>query len=245
MSTHDRSDASSAPQPAGGPAAGRRKLLRLGAGMAPAVLMAFASRSAFACHSTTPSAFGSVCTSRPDLLQASNGRGPDYWKTNTGSRWPAPYYSHDICQKSKSKGYGGDDDDDDDDDDDEGGSSKSCKKGSVAIPATTFKSVFGHVGPFTDSTTLLDVLKSNGGGSKSVARAIVAALLNAQSGRTPINILSSSDVIGIWQQYITLGYFEPVGGVRWYASTPSLPYVPGANPGGSGGIIGYLNTTWT
>ena len=243
MSTHDRSDASSAPQPAGGPAAGRRKLLRLGAGMAPAVLMAFASRSAFACHSTTPSAFGSVCTSRPDLLQASNGRGPDYWKTNTGSRWPAPYYSHDICQKSKSKGYG--DDDDDDDDDDEGGSSKSCKKGSVAIPATTFKSVFGHVGPFTDSTTLLDVLKSNGGGSKSVARAIVAALLNAQSGRTPINILSSSDVIGIWQQYITLGYFEPVGGVRWYASTPSLPYVPGANPGGSGGIIGYLNTTWT
>lgn len=236
--SNDRSDASSAPQPAGGPVAGRRKLLKLGAGMAP-VLMAFASRSAFACHSTTPSAFGSVCTSRPDLLQASNGRDPDYWRTHTGASWPAPYYSNDVCNKGKGKGWG------DDDDDDDKGSSKSCKKSSVTIPATTFRSVFGHAGPFTDSTTLLEVLKSNGGGSKGVARAVVAALLNAQSGRTPINILSVGDVIGIWQQYISVGYFEPVGGVRWYASTPPLPYVPGANPGGSGGIIGYLNTTWT
>lgn len=238
MSTQDRSDTANAIRPASGTAAGRRKLLRLGAGMTP-VLMALAGRSAFACHSTTPSAFGSVSNSRPDPLHSSDGRSPGYWKTHTGAYWPAPYYSNDVCQKTRKKGRDDDDDDDDDDRD-----SESCKK-NVVIRATTFKSVFGITGPFNETTTLLDVLNSGGGGSIAVARAIVAALLNAQSGRTPANILSVDDVIGIWQQYMTMGYFEPVGGIKWYASTPALPFIAGANPGGSGGIIGYLNTTWT
>lgn len=229
MSNHDRSAADSTLPPGTGMVASRRKLLKLGAGMTP-VLMAFASRSAFACHSTTPSAFGSVCNSRPDLLQSSSGRSPEYWKTHTGSHWPAPYYSDAVCQNDDKKKK----------DDDR---SQSCKK--VVIPATTFKSVFGIAGPFTDSTTLLEVLKSTGSGSKAVARAVVAALLNAQSGNTPSSILDTSDVIGIWRQYVSSGYFEPVAGIKWYATTPSLPYISGSNTGGKGGIIGYLNTTWT
>lgn len=241
MSNRDQNDVASTQQPVVAAAASRRKLLKLGAGMAP-VLMAFASRSAFACHSTTPSAFGSVCNSRPELLQSSSGHSPSYWASNNCQTWPIPYYRTDVCQTSKSSKSKGKGDDDDDDDD---GHSKSCRKKNVAIAATTFKSAFGLVGPFKDSTTLLDVLQGDNSGSKAVARAVVAALLNAQSGQTPSNILSVSDVIGIWREYISVGYFEPVGGIKWYANTPSLPYIAGSSTAGSGGIIGYLNTTWT
>jgi hypothetical protein len=200
-------------------AGGRRKLLKLGVGATP-VLMALASRSAFACHSTTPSAFGSVCNSRPELLQSSNGCSPGYWKTHTGtSYWPSPYCSNAI------------------------------KSGSKTVPATTFKSVFcanGAPNPFGNTTTLLEVLESGGGGSKAVARACVAALLNAASGRTPSSILKADDIVShIWYQYATRGFYEPIAGIKWYSDYPQLPYIPNSNTGGKGGIIGYLNTTWT
>ncbi|MDE2598545.1 MAG: hypothetical protein KGL40_02865 [Rhodocyclaceae bacterium] len=213
----DKRDASNTTPPAAG-AATRRKLLKLGAGSMP-VLMAFASRSAFACHSTTPSAFGSVCASRPDLLQSSSGQSPGYWKTHTGTGyWPSPYYSNDV------------------------------RVGKNTYKASTFKGVFcatGAPNPYTDSTTLLDVLESGGGGNRAVARACVAALLNARSGRTPNTIMTANDVIDIWYQYATKGYFEPVVGVKWYSDTPQLPYIAGSNDGGKGGIVGYLNTTWS
>lgn len=218
MSTDKRDESNASPQPAPSSAAARRKLLKLGAGSVP-VLMALASRSAFACHSTTPSAFGSVCVSRPDLLQSSNGRSPGFWKTHTGSSyWPAPYYSNDF------------------------------RIGKTNYKATTFKSVFcatGAPNPFGSTATLLDVLESGGGGNKAVARACVAALLNAASGRTPNTIMTASDVVDIWFQYGTKGYFEPVIGVRWYSDSPQLPYIAGSDDGGKGGIIGYLNTTWS
>jgi hypothetical protein len=218
MSADQREESNANPQPAAGAAASRRKLLKLGAGSVP-VLMAFASRSAFACHSTTPSAFGSVCVSRPEILQSSSGQSPGFWKTHTGtSYWPAPYYSNDT------------------------------KVGRTTYKATTFKSVFcatGAPSPFGSSTTLLDVLESGGGGNKAVARACVAALLNARSGRTPISIMTPNDVVDIWTQYATKGFFEPVVGVKWYSDSPQLPDIAGSNNGGKGGIIGYLNTTWT
>lgn len=221
MSNRSQDEQSDATTPAAGMAAGRRKLLKLGVGMTP-VLMAFASRSAFACHSATPSAFGSVCNSRPDLLQSSNGRSPGFWKNHTGtSYWPQPYYSHDI------------------------------KVGKKVIKATTFNSVFcttGAPSPFGSTVTLLQVLNSGGGGSTAVARACISALLNARSGRTPSTILSVDDVINrIWYQYASTGYryFEPIAGIKWYADSPNLPYIAGASSGGDGGIIGYLNTTWT
>jgi hypothetical protein len=92
----------------------------------------------------------------------------------------------------------------------------------------------------------LQVLGTSNGGSVGVARNCVAALLNARSGRTPASILTADDVINrIWYEYMTRGFFEPVAGVRWYSDSPQLPYVAGSNSGGKGGIIGYLNTTWT
>lgn len=219
MPRPDSQDEISQPLPHASVAAGRRKLLKLGMGATP-VLMMLASRSAFACHSTTPSAFGSVCNSRPDILQSSAGRSPGYWKTHTDG-WPRPYYS------------------------------KTQKSGRTTYHATTFNAVFGGQGcgsPFGDSVTLLDVLNNGGGGHIAVARACVAALLNSASGFTPPTILDIDDVVNrIWYQYASTGYqyFEPIAGIKWYASSPPLPYVAGSSTGGYGGIIGYLNTTWT
>jgi hypothetical protein len=235
MTAHGHDDMTSKSTPAS-LGAGRRKLLKLGTGAAVPVLMALASRSAFACHSTTPSAFGSVCTSRPEVLQSSNGCDPRYWKNNP-KHWPSPYRCRDE----------GDDDHDDDDRDDDDDDRR--KKGSQGAKATTFNAVFcagGAPSPFNDSVTLLQVLGTSNGGSVGVARNCVAALLNARSGRTPASILTADDVINrIWYEYMTRGFFEPVAGVRWYSDSPQLPYVAGSNSGGKGGIIGYLNTTWT
>jgi hypothetical protein len=219
MSNLRQDDQESTPKSVTNVAEGRRKLLKLGVGTTP-VLMALASRSAFACHSTKASVFCSVNNSRPDVLQSSNGCSPGYWKTHTGtSNWPSPCYSH------------------------------STRVGSKNVSATTFKSIFGASGapsPFSNSTTMLEVLESGGGGSKAVARACVAAYLNARSNKTPSTILSVDDVVNeIWYQYATRGYYEPTAGVKWFADSPNLPVVQGANTGGKGGIIGYLNTTWT
>lgn len=190
----------------GGAAMSRRKLLKLGVGGGSALLVSLASRSVFACHSTTPSAFGSINLSRPDVLVPLSGRSPGYWKTHTGyNDWPAPYYP------TRTRYH----------------------------RATTFVAAFG-VDSFP-GMTLLQVLGQVGGGKNAVGRAIVAALLNAASGRTHV-VLPVSKVKEMWSQYASTGYgqYEPTPGVIWYSDTPLV-----AGMIGSGGIIGYLNTTWT
>lgn len=189
----------------------RRSMLRLGGGMVAPVLMTLASRSAFSCYSTTPSAFGSINASRPDALKPLSGRSPEYW--DNGENWPLPYISKKTRHKS----------------------------------ATTFNSVFGGIGSPCESsnTTLLEVLKESYGSDRmQVARACVAALLNAQSGKTA-TVLPVSSVIEIWMEFSSKGYYEPTAGIRWYANHPQLPDNGIANTGGKGGILGYLNTTWT
>ncbi len=47
----------------------------------------------------------------------------------------------------------------------------------------------------------------------ALARHIVAALLNAQAGFTPG--VSVRTVKGIWNEFVTKGYFEPTAGVQW------------------------------
>lgn len=181
----------------------RRKLLRLGVGGGSALLVTLASRSVFACHSTTPSAFGSINLSRPDVLVPLSGRSPGYWKNTTA--WPSPYLA--VAKR--------------------------------ASPATTFAGAFG-VDSFP-GMTLLQVLGQGGGGKIAVGRAIVAALLNAASGKTSA-VLNVTKVKEMWGQYAATGYgyYEPTPGVKWYSDTPVT-----AGMIGSGGIIGYLNTTWT
>ena len=84
----------------------------------------------------------------------------------------------------------------------------------------------GFQGPLHDKT-LLEVLELGGneGGYGALARHIVAALLNAQSGKTPV--LSVQAVRDIWNSYVDLGHYEATAGVYWDAET----------------IVEYLKTT--
>lgn len=104
-------------------------------------------------------------------------------------------------------------------------------------PATLFDSVFGAAGGY-DKKTLLEVLNLTtlDTGRDGLARHIVAALLNAQKGWTPPTVLGVPAVKAIWSDFIARGYFEPTGGVRWYAD-----YAVPAKAGD--GLIVYLKST--
>jgi hypothetical protein len=88
--------------------------------------------------------------------------------------------------------------------------------------ATLFDTVFT---PHYPGQTLLDVLELGGGPPNDLARHVVAALLNAAAGLTPV--LTIAAVQGIWTEYITQGYFEPTAGVHW----------------GDAQIVSYLTST--
>jgi hypothetical protein len=95
-------------------------------------------------------------------------------------------------------------------------------------PSTLFNDVFKTptYAPY-NGKTLLDILNLGGGSPDNVARDIVAALLNAQAGLTPV--LSVSAVKDIWSEFITTGSFSPSAGAHWNADE----------------IIAYLNTTFS
>jgi len=82
-------------------------------------------------------------------------------------------------------------------------------------PATLFKTAFYPypAGPY-QTKTMLQVCGLEGGPPNNVGRHIVAALLNAAKGWTPV--LTVDAVKGIWGQYIQYGYYEPTAGVKWY-----------------------------
>ena len=83
--------------------------------------------------------------------------------------------------------------------------------------ATTFSPFFSN-SPYPASTTFLQVLETGGGPPNSVARAVVATVLNIASGRVPTTVLTIALVKTIWTDYRTKGYFEPTAGVKWYHS---------------------------
>jgi len=88
-------------------------------------------------------------------------------------------------------------------------------------PVTGFGGrVFGH-------RTMMDVLGMTDGGTNvhTLGRYMVAALLNACSGRTPV--LGEDGVRDMWNDLVNRGYYEPAAGMRWDA----------------GDIVAYLQTT--
>ena len=81
-------------------------------------------------------------------------------------------------------------------------------------PGTKFNDVFKTptYAPY-NWKTLEDVLGFGSSPPNNVARACVAALLNAQDGLTPP--LGVSAVKDIWSEYITKGYYSPQSGAHW------------------------------
>ncbi len=49
---------------------------------------------------------------------------------------------------------------------------------------------------------------------------LIAAYLNKMGGNgavIPDSVLTVQDILGMWQEYASRGYFEPMAGVKWYA----------------------------
>jgi hypothetical protein len=70
------------------------------------------------------------------------------------------------------------------------------------------------------SLSMMQVMKMNDGSNiwgltdpDNMGMHIVAALLNAKAGLTPV--LSEMAVINMWNEWATKGYFEPQANVRW------------------------------
>jgi len=179
------------------PSEARRRLIRGGLGSAP-VLLTLVSRPVLGqVACVSPSGFVSMPTSAHGTPKMCMGRTPGYWKQDQKfPDWPTPPYY------------------------------PVPKTGPGAHAATTFNSVFGTPSPYSNSTTFLEVLRTEdsmapNGPPDDVARHCVAEILNVQKGW--VTVLTKAQVINIWRSYMntgggTAGYFEPMAGVQWHHS---------------------------
>lgn len=71
----------------------------------------------------------------------------------------------------------------------------------------------GFTGKVFGTRTMLEVLDVSQAGLDGVGRYMVAALLNARSGRTPV--LDETGVRTMWNDLVNHGYYEPTAGIKW------------------------------
>jgi hypothetical protein len=124
-----------------------------------------------------------------------SGLTPEQWKVHA-AQWPSPYCSTNYERTDRQATL-------------------------YHCPMTGFSGrTFGD-------RTMLEVLDigEGGGGVRGLGRYMVAALLNACCGRTPV--LTESGVRAMWNDMVNRGYYEPTAGVQWTAPE----------------IIAYLKTT--
>jgi hypothetical protein len=114
-----------------------------------------------------------------------NGLTPGQWKAHA-SQWPSPY-----CGTSVTQGI-------------------ATQQSTLFHCPTT-----GLNGRVYADRTMLEVIDMYEGsvGVNALGRYIVAALLNARAGRTPI--LSETQVRAMWNRTIATGYYEPAPGITW------------------------------
>ena len=221
----------------------RRKLLRGGLAATP-VLMTVASRPVLGQVACTASAITSINmqSSINHNCTITSGLSPEKWKA-LAAQWPSPYAGTTAAatttttavtkpttttnnnallqqQLAAAAGY-------------TTGttttstSSSSAYSGGSYGSATPFHcsttGLGGHVFANRSMIEVIDLMQS--GGLNSLGRYIVAALLNARSGRTPM--LSETNVRAMWNDLVNRGYYEPTAGIRWGATE----------------IVAYIKTT--
>ncbi|MEP7183352.1 MAG: hypothetical protein ABI886_14305, partial [Betaproteobacteria bacterium] len=133
----------------------------------------------------TPSAFASINQSVQHQGSTCSGRTPGFWKQTQHFNSWRP-----------------------------SGFYPTTTTGTGGHTATQFCAVFPNCSVYTGKS-LLQVLEAGGGPPNDVGRHIVAALLNAYAGYTPLSILSVAKIKEIWSQYASTGYFSPTTGVQW------------------------------
>ncbi|MDP2030209.1 MAG: hypothetical protein Q8K12_11280 [Thiobacillus sp.] len=191
----------------------RRKLT--GAALGVSAILTLASRPVLAGQCMTPSAACSGNLSQHGTPTTCSGRSPGYWKQHP-ERWPLPYLpgtcngGGSVCNKAVN-----------------------WKDGTLFHP--TFALVTNGIGnsfladldnnPTTPKTSLsmMQVMMMNDGANPwgltdadNLGMHIVAALLNAKKGLTPV--LTELNVINIWNEWASKGYFEPTANVHWNAA---------------------------
>lgn len=187
----------------------RRRLLRGGLGVAP-VLMVSAPRSVMAGNCSTASAWTSATlnASHAATTIQTNGKLPSYWQgcgpLLAQSAWP------DTCLV--------------------------LNNGVRTDTSKPFNSVFTTTYAAYNSMSLMQVLGQTAaaGGNDELAKYVIAALLNARTGKTNC-IIDELTVQTIWTKCAIGLYFEPTAGVHWTAGQ--------SNFGSSGGCIAWLKST--
>jgi len=205
------------PQADGPSSPSRRRLT--GAGLGVSAIFTLASRPVLATQCMSPSAACSGNLSQHGTPPSCLGRTPGYWKTHTSpGEWPSPYQPG-TCTSACTTPQG-------------------WNNGSTAFHAVFSGSNFkvdqdSNPGTPKTSLTLQQVMVMNDSSYPGVTDPdnlgahIVAALLNAKSGKTPSTILSESAVIGMWNEWVSTGHFQPTVGVQWNSAQ----------------IVAYLKTT--
>jgi len=227
-------DAPRAERPASG---ARRRLLQSGLAVGP-VLMTVASRpvlGATAC--TTTSAWMSMTGSTAGKAEVCTGLSPEAWKAEA-TQWPSPYVgavlgapvSFGSVSSISSSGPMLGDPINAPGVDGSGGTKSATRLSSTSTSSTGTTSVSssssefdkptryhcpttGFAGKVFGTRTMLEVLDVSQGGLEGVGRYMVAALLNARSGRTPV--LDETGVRTMWNDLVNNGYYEPTAGIKW------------------------------
>jgi hypothetical protein len=167
----------------------RRRKLLLGSVGGSSVLMSILSRpvlgqtTCVAAYVATSVAANASRTTK--FATVCNGMTPAQWKMYA-TEWPSPYCGTAL--------YG----------------SLAPQQATLFHCPTT-----GLNGRVFGVRTMLEVIDINEGGVgiTALVRYIVAALLNARAGRTPV--LGESQVRAMWNSVVNLGYYEAAPGVRW------------------------------
>lgn len=194
----------------------RRKLA--GAALGVSAIFTLASRPVLAANQCmSPSGAVSGNLSQHGTPITCSGRTPGFWKMHA-PEWPSPYLPG-SCSTGNA-----------------------CNRVQHWTGGTLFHPLFSGTqfmadidgNPSTPKTSLslMQVMMLSNGSNPwgltdpdNLGAHIVAALLNAKAELTPV--LSEMDVMGMWNEWVSKGYFEPTAGVKWSSAQ----------------IVDYLKTT--
>jgi len=181
----------------------RRKLAGTTLGIAS--VFTLSSRPVLAGVCLSPSGHQSGNLSHHGTAIKCSGRSPGYWKERP-EKWPSPY-SPGTCtgQYNNAENWSG---------------------GTLFHPLFAgdkfMANMGGHHAADKTSLSMMQVMHLNDGNNSwgltdnaNLGAHIVAALLNARAGLTPV--LDETAVINMWREWATKGYYEPTAGVEWYA----------------------------
>jgi len=177
----------------------RRRFTRAGIGVS--AIFTLASRPVLAGQCFTPSAAVSGNLSTHGTPPMCSGRSPGFWKENT-SAWQGTNIDPGTCTST---------------------TGNSCNNVKNWSGGTSFHSYFsGNLFTINNDQTklsMMQVLQLHNSTSgypddpDNLGAHIVAALLNAISGFTPV--LTQAQVVNMWNEWVTKRYFEPTAGVQW------------------------------